>query len=127
MNPYGSIIEEHSRHPRNYGALESPDLRSEAENPLCGDRIRIELSIRNGTVATAQFQGDLCVIGKAAGSLLTEMLTGLPLEAAAGLPEERLIGALNAEIKPSRRRCALLPLEALQQGITEYNESRRTK
>jgi nitrogen fixation NifU-like protein len=128
MNPYGDVIREHSRHPRNYGALESPDIRHEDENPLCGDRVRIELALADdGTVRAAGFQGDLCVIAKAAGSLLTEMVAGLPLERAAALPEQTMLDALQAEIKPSRRRCALLPLEVLHAGVTAWQDSRRTK
>jgi nitrogen fixation protein NifU and related proteins len=128
MNPYGETIQEHSRHPRNYGSLEAPDIRNEDENPLCGDRVRIELSIAaDDTVSAARFQGDLCMIAKAAGSLLTEMITGLPVDRLAEIPERQLIDALHAEIKPSRRKCALLPLEVLQSGVNAYRQSRRTK
>jgi nitrogen fixation NifU-like protein len=128
MNPYGEMIQEHSRHPRNYGSLDAPDIRHEAENPLCGDRVRIELSIAaDDTVRAARFQGDLCMIAKAAGSLLTEMITGLALDRIGEIPERQLIDALHADIKPARRRCALLPLEVLQSGVNQYRQSRRTK
>lgn len=128
MNPYGETIQEHSRHPRNYGSLETPDIRHEDENPLCGDRVRIELSIADDdTVCAARFQGDLCMIAKAAGSLLTEMITGLPVNHLAEIPGRQLIDALHAEIKPSRRNCALLPLVVLQSGVNAYNQLRRTK
>lgn len=128
MNPYGEMIQEHSRHPRNYGSLEAPDIRHEDENPLCGDRVRLELSLAgDDTVRAARFQGDLCMIAKAAGSLLTEMITGLPVDRLAEIPEQQLIDALHAEIRPSRRKCALLPLDVLQSGVNAYLQSRRTK
>jgi nitrogen fixation NifU-like protein len=128
MNPYGEVIYEHARHPRNYGALADPDIRHEGDNPLCGDRVRIELSLASDdTVSAARFQGDLCMIGKAAGSLLTEMITGQPLARVAEIPEQQMIDALAAEIKPSRRRCALLPFEVLQASLETYSQSRRTK
>lgn len=128
MNPYGETIQEHSRHPRNYGSLDAPDIRHEDENPLCGDRVRIELSIAaDDTVSAARFQGDLCMIAKAAGSLLTEMITGLPVDRLAEIPEQQLIDALHAEIRPSRRRCATLPLDVLQAGVSAYHQSRRTR
>ncbi len=128
MNPYGEMIQEHSRHPRNYGSLEAPDIRHEDENPLCGDRVRIELSLAgDGTVSAARFQGDLCMIAKAAGSLLTEMITGLALDRVGEIAEGQVIDALRTEIKPSRRKCALLPLEVLQSGVNAYRQSRRTK
>jgi len=121
MNVYGDTIREHSRHPRNYGSLESPDIRHEDVNPLCGDRVRIELSVgADDTIGAARFQGDLCVIAKAAGSLLTEMIAGIPVARAAEFPEQRLLDALQAEIQPARRRCALLPLEVLRSGVSEW-------
>lgn len=117
MNPYGETIAEHARHPRNYGALDAPDLRHEDVNPFCGDRVRIELAVADGTVTAARFQGDLCVISKAAGSLLTEMITGWPLANIRALPEQQLLDALHADIQPARRKCALLPFQVLQSAI----------
>jgi nitrogen fixation protein NifU and related proteins len=119
MNPFGDTILEHSRHPRNYGALESPDIRHEDVNPFCGDRVRIEVVLRDGIVSEARFQGDLCVIAKAAASLLTEMIAGLELNTVASMPEERLLSALNAGIQPARLNCALLPLRVLKAGISK--------
>jgi nitrogen fixation NifU-like protein len=126
MNPYGEVIQEHFRHPRNYGSLDAPDIRHEDVNPFCGDRVRIELSLGPGdTVLDARFQGDLCMIAKAAASLLMEMIAGLTLESIEGLPERQLLAALHAEIRPARLKCALLPLEVLQSGVNAYRQSRR--
>lgn len=119
MNPYGQTIQEHSRHPRNYGALESADLRHEDVNPFCGDRVRIEVALQDGVVREARFQGDLCVIAKAAASLLTEMIGGRDLDGIASMSEEGMLAALEAEIQPARRNCALLPLRVLKAGIAK--------
>lgn len=117
MNPYGETITEHFRHPRNYGSLDAPDVRHEDVNPFCGDRVRIELSVKDDTVTAARFQGDLCMVAKAASSLLTEMITGLSLDSIRDLPEQQLLDALNAEIQPARRKCALLPLHVVQSAV----------
>ena len=46
MTPqYSATLVEHFRHPRNYGALTAPEVAYEDVNPLCGDRIRIELHV----------------------------------------------------------------------------------
>jgi nitrogen fixation NifU-like protein len=125
MNPYGETIQEHYKHPRNYGSLEAPDIRSEDVNPFCGDRVRIEITISaDETVAAARFQGDLCMIAKAASSLLTEMITGVPVASLAVIPEEKLLLALQAEIQPARRKCALLPLVVLQSGVGAWRARR---
>ena len=126
MNPYGDTIGDHSKHPRNYGSLENPDIRAEDVNPFCGDRVRIEIAIVDGIVAAARFQGDLCMIAKAASSLLTEMMIGSNVDDLAAFNEERLLRALDAQIQPARKKCALLPLTTMQSGVTAYSERRAT-
>jgi len=125
MNPYGETIQEHYKHPRNYGSLEAPDIRSEDVNPFCGDRVRIEILVSaDDKVEAARFQGDLCMIAKAASSLLTEMITGASVESLAVMAEEQLLHALEADIQPARRKCALLPLTVLQSGVVAWKTGR---
>ncbi|MBO0723874.1 MAG: iron-sulfur cluster assembly scaffold protein, partial [Blastocatellia bacterium] len=57
---YSKILLDHFRNPRNYGSLPSPAATHEIFNPLCGDRIRIELDFRDGRIAEARFVGDGC-------------------------------------------------------------------
>ena len=116
---YSDVLLDHFRHPRNYGSLNSPDVSYESFNPLCGDRIRIELKLDNTIVAEARFKGDGCAISTAAASLLTEILTGASLEQASTISDDQLIAALQSDIKPARQQCALLPLDALRQGLRE--------
>lgn len=122
MNTYSETVVEHSRHPRNFTAIAEPQISQEGLNPLCGDRIRIEVALDGDIVRAAGFQGDLCAIAKAAGSLLTEMIRGLPIDRIRELGEEEILEALHAEIQPSRRKCATLPLEALQAGVDAWHE-----
>jgi len=118
MTPYGDVIHDHSRHPRNYGSLDAPDIRHEGFNPLCGDRVRVELVLApDGKVQAARFQGDLCAIAKAAASVLTEMMTGMPLEEVRELDEARLLSELGAEIQAARRTCALLAYRVVQEAL----------
>ena len=117
---YSDILLDHFRHPRNYGSLDSPDVSNEQFNPLCGDRIRLELKLQQSVVTEARFKGDACAICTAAASLLTEMARGKDLEELANLSDAQLISALESDIKPARLQCALLPLHALREGLTNY-------
>jgi nitrogen fixation protein NifU and related proteins len=114
---FGDVISEHFRHPRNRGTLESPEAAREEFNPLCGDRIRLELKVAEGRVVAARFRGDACMVAVASASLLTGMVEGLPVEEAAQFPEETLLEALQTELRPSRVACARLPLEALRGAL----------
>ncbi|WP_320412461.1 iron-sulfur cluster assembly scaffold protein [Candidatus Manganitrophus noduliformans] len=114
-------MQEHARRPRNVGSLENPDIRHEEVNPFCGDRIRIEAILDcHRRVAEIRFRGDACMISQAAGSILTEMIKGWPIEAIERLKEADLLKALEAPLRPARIKCALLPLEILQSGVASY-------
>ena len=117
---YSDILLDHFRHPRNYGDVTAPDISHEEFNPLCGDRIRIEVRLNNSIVEEARFKGDGCAISLAAASLLTEMIRGIPSDELTTLSDERLIAALESDIKPARIPCALLPLQALRAGLKAY-------
>jgi nitrogen fixation NifU-like protein len=122
---YSEVILDHFRHPRNFGSLPSPDVTSEEVNPLCGDRIRIELAIRGNCVEAARFYGDGCAISIAAASLLTELIAGASIEPNDEvISSQELLSSLESSIKPSRMKCALLPLEALRSGIKNYKQSK---
>lgn len=117
---YSDILLDHFRHPRNYGDLTAPDISYEDFNPLCGDRIRIEVRVNNSIVEEARFKGDGCAISLAAASLLTELIRGVHTDELATFADERLIAALESDIKPARIPCALLSLEALRAGLKAY-------
>ena len=120
---YSETLLDHFRHPRNRGTLPAADITHEGVNPLCGDRLRIEVKLAAGRVESARFRGDACAIGTAAASLLTEKLCGLSLAEAEGLRADDLVAALDAEIRPERLKCAALPLNALHAGIRAYRET----
>ena len=117
---YSNILLDHFRHPRNYGRLDAPDISNEQFNPLCGDRIRLELKLEESRVSEARFKGDGCAISTAAASLLTEMILDEDIAQLAHFPDARLISALESNIQPARLQCALLPLHALREGLKSW-------
>jgi nitrogen fixation NifU-like protein len=114
---YSEKLLDHFRHPRNYGALTNPDVSYESFNPLCGDRIRIDMRLADRQV---RFRGDGCAISIAAASLLTEIVLNTDPNK---ISDDQLLAALESDIKPARIQCALLPLEALRAGLQIYFSS----
>ena len=114
---YSEKLLDHFRHPRNQRALIDPDISYESLNPLCGDRIRIELKLQNDKVIDAGFRGDGCAISIAAASLLTELISNRSLAELTAISGDELVAALESDIKPARIQCALLPLDALRAGL----------
>lgn len=121
MIGYGERVLDHYRHPRNEGSLPSPQIRHEDLNPLCGDRVRIEVELGAGErVAAAKFRADGCILCRAACSILTERITGSTLSAIGELQAAGFMESLEVDLRPARVQCVLLPLEVLQAGIAAY-------
>ncbi len=114
---YRQYILEHFREPRNYGHLEHADIAAGDTNPLCGDRIELELRVEGDRVTEVRFSGRGCAISQAAASMLTERIEGATLDELRALRPDDIFELLGVEIGPARQRCALLSLRVLHQGI----------
>lgn len=76
---YQELLLDHYRRPRNCGRLEQPSCSANGANPLCGDRIHVELVVENGVVRDVKFSGSGCAISTASASLMTEAVIGKPI------------------------------------------------
>jgi nitrogen fixation NifU-like protein len=122
MTTYGATVLEHFRRPRNHRRLDAPSVAREAYNPLCGDRVRVELVIDNDAITSAAFTANACAICTASASLLTERLTGVAVSGAMVISDEEVVAALESDLPDGRRACATLPLIAMRQGLTEFRD-----
>ena len=119
---YRELILEHAKYPHNAGTLEAPDITHEEHNPLCGDRVRLDLSVENGVITDVRFSGRGCAISQASASLLTDEIKGMPVERAKAYSKEELLDLIGIPLdkNPVRIKCALLPLKTLKAGVYEY-------
>ena len=73
---YREVVLDHGTRPRNFGALAGATHSAEGENPLCGDRIHVDLALDGDGVRDVRFHGFGCVLATASASLMTESLKG---------------------------------------------------
>ncbi|MCL5260181.1 MAG: SUF system NifU family Fe-S cluster assembly protein [Gammaproteobacteria bacterium] len=73
---YQQIIIDHSKNPRHFCVIEHPDHVKEGYNPLCGDKLTLYLTEKNGVITDICFQGSGCAISMASASLMTEAIKG---------------------------------------------------
>jgi nitrogen fixation NifU-like protein len=131
---YQSVIIEHDRHPRNFRTLEGPHRSAEGYNPLCGDRVKVMVSVEDGVITDLSFQGMGCAISKASASLMTETLKGRTVEEASRMFEgfRDALTTADAESKdlpaklralkgvtkyPMRVKCATLAWHAMREAL----------
>lgn len=126
---------EHYRSPLNREPLVDPDASAQVDNPVCGDRVRVEVNLEEGRIREISARARGCSIAVAAASLMTDLVSGLDAAGAAEIEHglEALVHGnsvpvqLDARLQafapladlPSRRRCALLAWEALREALGE--------
>ena len=131
---YQSVILDHNKHPRNFGALDEATHKAAGHNPLCGDRISLQLIVEDGVVTDVAFEGEGCAISTASASVMTEALKGRTLrdvEALFGRFHDLVTGKGGADLDelgklavfagvsefPIRVKCATLSWHTLRAAL----------
>jgi nitrogen fixation NifU-like protein len=114
---YSDVIRERWRRPRFRGELPGATASAEDVNPLCGDRVRIQVRVEDGRVREARFAGDSCAICTASADVVAELVEGRPRAAAAALEPADVLSVLQTDVRPTRMRCVTLPLTVLGKAL----------
>ena len=141
---YQAVILDHSRKPRNFGALPDATVTVSGDNPTCGDEIALSLKIDPAVdkLEAVGFTGSACSICMASTSLMTikikgktrgeavallqdfqGMITGKTPESETpkSLGDLRLLSGVRKF--PQRVKCATLGWHALKGCLAESGES----
>jgi nitrogen fixation NifU-like protein len=73
---YQEVILEHNKNPRNFREISDADRMADGNNPLCGDALRVYVSMDGDTVSDVSFKGSGCAISKASASMMTQAVKG---------------------------------------------------
>ena len=112
---YQEVIIDHSRKPRNFRRLADANRTAQGHNPLCGDRITVDLKLQQDQVMDLGFQGMGCAICTASASLMTESVKGKTVEEA-----EQLFENFHDLIITDKPAASNLGKLAVFSGVREY-------
>ncbi len=82
---YQQTILDHNRNPRQMRRIEHPTHSAQGLNPVCGDAYTVYLSVTDGIIREATFEGHGCAISKASASMMCQALAGRTVAEAADL------------------------------------------
>ena len=136
---YQSIILDHNRRPKNYGALEGANHRAEGRNPDCGDEVKVELAMTGDRIDDVRFTSAGCAVSRAAASIMTqtvkgktraeveqlfstfhELVTGKLRPSAQEAPGLGELAAFSGVARfPIRVKCASMPWHTLQAALRD--------
>jgi len=122
-----------SKRKEHMGTLQNADCRATENNPLCGDRISVEIKLHFSRITEIAFHVRGCILAKASAAHLAFLAEGLDLEALGQLrkffgkalksKDEAFPFPENHDIfnpvrsRKSRHSCVLLPYDAAMQAL----------
>ena len=134
------IILDNYQNPINRGLTnDSHYLKENTNNESCIDNLDIELKVNNGIIEDIRFDGEACAISTSATSIMIRTLLGKTIIEARKILEnynnmieekeynKEILEELNVydEIykQPNRKKCALLPRDAIIKMLNRLDES----
>ena len=142
---YQSVILDHNKNPRNFRQMADADRSAEGYNPLCGDRLKIWLRLKDDVIEDVSFEGAGCAISKASASIMTTAVKGKRLaevHSMFDLFQRMVTGKLDPEAEakalgklavfsgvsqfPTRVKCASLSWHALRNALAAHGTEHST-
>jgi NifU-like protein involved in Fe-S cluster formation len=114
--PYSDAFKDHLLNPRRAGELPDANAVAEQTNPVCGDRLRLSLRLRDGRIEAARFLAYGCPPTLACGSVLAEMIEGKATDEAARLTRQEITRALGG-LPQRKQHAAALAIETLREAL----------
>jgi nitrogen fixation protein NifU and related proteins len=114
---YQAIILDHYRNPRNQGDLKKHTHHATALNASCGDKLQMDILVKNDIIEDVRFSGIGCAISQASASLLTGEIKKKSVAEALALEPKDILELLGVPLSLSRTKCGLLSLETLKKTL----------
>lgn len=114
---YRQVIMDHYKNPRNKGTIDGDTVTVEMNNPSCGDRIEVHMSVQDGIIKDVKFEGEGCSISLASASMMTQAIKGKKLEDALKMSSQFSDMMLGEEVDTGD--LDLGDIEALQ-GVSQF-------
>jgi nitrogen fixation NifU-like protein len=121
---YSQILLDHFQNPRNVGELAPPAITVEVSNPACGDILRLSVRFDGDVAVEARYKTRGCTASIAAGSALTEWMTGKTRTALSGITLATIEEAVGG-LQPESKHAAVLCVDGVRGVLNASRESRR--
>jgi nitrogen fixation protein NifU and related proteins len=123
IGSYSQVVIDHLRDPRNMGEMENPDGVGEAQNPACGDTMRLFIKVDTDRIIDATFLTFGCGAAIASSSITTEMIKGKTIEEVLMISDQVIAEALGG-LPPTKVHCSILAEKAIHAAVLDYRKRR---
>src|SRR5450756_2393500 len=111
---------DHFNNPRNVGVVEDADGVGEVGNPVCGDIMKITISVDDADrIDDIKFQTLGCGAAIATSSIVTEMARGMTLAEAVAISKQQVADELGG-LPPAKMHCSVLATDGLKVAVDDF-------
>ena len=121
---YSDKVVEHFNNPRNMGSFKKDEAgvgTGIVGAPECGDVMKLQIKVENGTIVDAKFKTFGCGSAIASSSLSTEWLKGKTLQEAGKIKNTDIVQELN--LPPVKIHCSVLAEDAIKMALANYEKN----
>ena len=120
---YSEKVVDHFNNPRNMGSFrkDEPGVGTGIVGaPECGDVMKLQIKVQNGTIVDAKFKTFGCGSAIASSSLSTEWLKGKTIQEAGKIKNTDIVQELN--LPPVKIHCSVLAEDAIKMALADYGK-----
>ena len=123
---YNELVIDHFSNPRNVGEMPDADGYALVGDPLCGDQMKLWITVKEGRIYDIKFKSFGCPGAIATSSMATVMTLGKTLAEVKLLTDDDVILALGG-IPENKRHCSLMGVNALLAAIYDYEKKKEPR
>lgn len=120
---YNEVIMNEFYSPENVGVIKGASACGKIVSPVCGEIVKIFVSVENDRIMDAKFQTFGCAATIAATSMATREIIGKSLTAASKITEKDILEMLGGELPEIKAYIPALIVETIHDMIDDYNKN----
>jgi nitrogen fixation NifU-like protein len=121
---YSEKVVDHFNNPRNMGSFkkDEPGVGTGIVGaPECGDVMKLQIKVQDGTIVDAKFKTFGCGSAIASSSLSTEWLKGKTIQEAGTIKNTDIVQELS--LPPVKIHCSVLAEDAIKMALADYEKN----
>ncbi len=121
---YSEKVVDHFNNPRNMGSFKKDEDgvgTGIVGAPECGDVMKLQIKVEDGTIVDAKFKTFGCGSAIASSSLSTEWLKGKTIQEAGKIQNTDIVQELN--LPPVKIHCSVLAEDAIKMALADYEKT----
>ena len=121
---YSDKVVDHFNNPRNMGSFkkDEPGVGTGIVGaPECGDVMKLQIKVQDGTIVDAKFKTFGCGSAIASSSLSTEWLKGKTIQEAGTIKNTDIVQELS--LPPVKIHCSVLAEDAIKMALADYEKN----